>query len=173
MKGGEGQFARPLFLSVSLRFFHRYLLLLSRWIPGQRARSESGQEKHNWCLRREREKKRDRVGRREGCATRFRVLYSVFPARIEEGWVGIKESRKMNVSHEHHSLPSFQADSIHLLSIPLPYFAHSFYRALPCYACPFEWKLVSNHRGIPVDWESGFLMDNKGRLVMALPLFRR
>lgn len=49
-------------------------------------------------------KKREKekgVGKREGCATWFRVLYPC--VSCEEGWMGIKESRKMNVSHEHHS----------------------------------------------------------------------
>lgn len=119
MKGAEGQFARPLcafFQQISAAPFT--LLALDSWQREWPGKIQPVFKK------REKEKG---VGRREGCATWFRVLYPC--VSCEEGWMGIKESRKMNVSHE-HSLPSFQADSIHLLSIPLP---RSFYRALPCY----------------------------------------
>lgn len=63
----------------------------------------------------ERERERKRGGR-----LRDKVPCFVLRVSCEVRGRGIKESRKMNVSHEHHSLPSFQADSIHLLSIPHP-----------------------------------------------------
>ena len=93
-------------------------------------------------------KKREKekgVGKREGCATWFRVLYPC--VSCEEGWMGIKESRKMNVSHEHHSFVPGRFHSFTFHPSPALFLS----RASVLHACPFEWKLVSNHRGIPLD----------------------
>lgn len=95
-------------------FFHRYPLLLSRCSLDSWQQAEWEWKTHR-CLRKTRERERKRGGR-----LRDKVPCFVLRVSCEVRGRGIKESRKMNVSHEHHSLPSFQADSIHLLSIPLP-----------------------------------------------------
>lgn len=149
-------------------FFHRYPLLLSRCSLDSWQQAEWEWKTHR-CLRKTREREREKGV--EGCATRFRVLYFVFPVRFEEG-VLRRAGKWMSATSTTPCLHSRQIPFIYFPSL-IPPIPHSFYRALPCYACPFEWKLVSNHRGIPVDWDRVFLMDNKGRLVMALPPFRR
>lgn len=137
MKGAEGQFARPLcafFQQISAAPFT--LLALDSWQREWPGKIQPVFKK------REKEKG---VGKREGCATWFRVLYPC--VSCEEGWMGIKESRKMNVSHEHHSFVPGRFHSFTFHPSPALFLS----RASVLHACPFEWKLVSNHRGIPLD----------------------
>lgn len=119
--------SRQFALSLS-RFFHGSVWSLQQARVARKTHSLR-------CLRKSRGKKGWKGGGEVLCFVLLRG-----------GMRGIKE----NECQPRAPLLPSSIDSIHLFSIPS---LHSFYRALPCYACPFEWKLVSNHRGIPVDWD--------------------
>lgn len=92
--------SRQFALSLSLSFLSRICLLPSA--------NESGQENTLTSVFKKIERKK-RGGKEEG---RFRVLYSC-EDRGGRLMRGIKESRKMNVSHEHHFIGRFHSFIFH------------------------------------------------------------